>query len=64
MQVNALAGRTSATLREIIEAYKGVYCRTIGFEYMHIQDRAKCQWLRSQIEVPQVGPLARMPPGP
>lgn len=26
------------------------YCGTIGYEYMHIPDREKCNWLRDQIE--------------
>lgn len=26
------------------------YCGTIGYEYMHIPDRDKCNWLRDQIE--------------
>lgn len=26
------------------------YCGTIGYEYMHIPDRDKCNWIRDQIE--------------
>ncbi|KAJ6317611.1 hypothetical protein OIU76_013203 [Salix suchowensis] len=28
------------------------YCGSIGYEYMHIADREKCNWLRNKIETP------------
>jgi 2-oxoglutarate dehydrogenase E1 component len=39
-----------ATLREIIDHMKKVYCGNIGFEYHHIEDRAKRRWIRERIE--------------
>eukprot|EP00052_Salpingoeca_macrocollata_P008126 m.64629 g.64629 ORF g.64629 m.64629 type:complete len:978 (+) comp16441_c0_seq1:1467-4400(+) len=50
----ALAGRSTGfvtlTLREIIERMKAAYCGNIGWEYMFIQDKALCSWLREHIE--------------
>ena len=39
-----------ATLREIITQMRKVYCGNIGFEYHHIEDRAKRRWIREKIE--------------
>ncbi|XP_063934052.1 2-oxoglutarate dehydrogenase-like, mitochondrial [Zophobas morio] len=41
-----------ATLRTILERLKEIYCNTIGWEFMHINDREKCDWLRREIEFP------------
>eukprot|EP00898_Chlorokybus_atmophyticus_P002539 jgi/Chlat1/3286/Chrsp22S03535 len=38
------------TLRSILERLKRVYSGNIGFEYMHIPDRDRCNWLRERIE--------------
>ncbi|KAG1077778.1 hypothetical protein G6F42_024624 [Rhizopus arrhizus] len=35
------------SLREIIEALKKMYCGSIGIEYVHIPDRAQCDWIRA-----------------
>ncbi len=42
------AGR--GTLRELVEALKDTYCRSIGVEYMHIQDTRIRQWLQQRME--------------
>ncbi|KAL3697003.1 hypothetical protein R1sor_011079 [Riccia sorocarpa] len=39
-----------STLRSIIQRLEKAYCGTIGYEYMHIPDREKCNWLREKIE--------------
>jgi 2-oxoglutarate dehydrogenase E1 component len=39
-----------ATLRELIDALRDTYCRTIGVEYMHIQDRHVRHWLQQRME--------------
>jgi 2-oxoglutarate dehydrogenase E1 component len=44
------AGLGKATLREIIDYMRKVYCGNIGFEYHHIRDRAIRRWLRERIE--------------
>jgi 2-oxoglutarate dehydrogenase E1 component len=38
------------TLRELIERLRKVYCGSIGFEYMHMLEREKCNWIRERIE--------------
>lgn len=43
-------GVENATLKEIIQHLKTVYCGSIGFEYHHIQDRNKRRWIREKIE--------------
>ncbi|KAF2770553.1 2-oxoglutarate dehydrogenase E1 component [Teratosphaeria nubilosa] len=44
--------RDKMTLREIIDACEKIYCGPIGVEYIHIPDRAQCDWLRQRVEVP------------
>ena len=38
------------TLREIVQALRETYCRTIGAEYMHITDPAEKRWWQQQLE--------------
>jgi 2-oxoglutarate dehydrogenase E1 component len=38
------------SLREIVAFLQETYCRTIGAEYMHIQDAAKRRWLQERME--------------
>ncbi|KAL3160716.1 hypothetical protein ABBQ32_010627 [Trebouxia sp. C0010 RCD-2024] len=44
--------RETRTLREIVERLREAYCGSIGYEYMHIPDRDRCNWLRERIETP------------
>ncbi|KAF2570117.1 hypothetical protein F2Q70_00002283 [Brassica cretica] len=44
--------RPVQTLRSILARLQQAYCGSIGFEYMHIADRDKCNWLREKIETP------------
>ena len=46
-------GREIRTLREVLKRLKEAYCGTIGYEYMHIPDRERCNWLRERIETPE-----------
>ncbi|MBL8798129.1 MAG: 2-oxoglutarate dehydrogenase E1 component [Planctomycetia bacterium] len=43
-------GLRRGTLREIIAALRETYCRTIGVEYMHIQDTRIRRWLQEKME--------------
>src|SRR5579885_2218536 len=43
-------GLPRATLRELLAALKETYCRTIGVEYMHIQDTRIRRWLQERME--------------
>jgi 2-oxoglutarate dehydrogenase E1 component len=45
--------RATMTLSEILRTLQGIYCKSIGYEYTHIPDRAQCDWLRARIEVAQ-----------
>ena len=42
--------RNLASLQEIIKALKETYCRSIGVEYMHLQDPAERYWLQERME--------------
>lgn len=52
-------GLDCPTLREIIDTLSETYCRTIGVEYLHIQDKMIRRWLQRKIEPnrnhPQLG---------
>ncbi len=39
-----------ATLRKLLSMLRKTYCRTIGVEYMHIQDTHIRQWLQERME--------------
>lgn len=41
---------TSLTLKELISKLQATYCQHIGYEFMHIQDLDKREWLRQKIE--------------
>lgn len=43
-------GVPNATLAEIIARLKDIYCGSIGFEFAHIDNQDKYQWLRQRIE--------------
>jgi len=43
-------GRPTRTLREMLNRLRETYCSTTGYEYMHIPEREKCNWIREQIE--------------
>jgi 2-oxoglutarate dehydrogenase E1 component len=43
-------GLPRATLRELLAALRETYCRTIGVEYLHIQDTNIRHWLRDRME--------------
>jgi 2-oxoglutarate dehydrogenase E1 component len=43
-------GKSTATLSEIHESLRNVYCGTIGFEYMHINRSEEVEWIRDRIE--------------
>ncbi len=51
-------GRPIMRLRDILGVLRDSYCRTIGIEYMHIQDPEERKWIQAHIEVPpdQGGP--------
>ncbi len=48
--VGGFAGRRAMLLRDILGVLRDAYCRTIGVEYMHIQDPAQRQWFQERLE--------------
>ncbi|MEX0152489.1 multifunctional oxoglutarate decarboxylase/oxoglutarate dehydrogenase thiamine pyrophosphate-binding subunit/dihydrolipoyllysine-residue succinyltransferase subunit [Microbacterium sp. LMI1-1-1.1] len=51
-----LGAKRVAKLRDILGVLRDSYCRTIGIEYMHIQDPAQRQWFQRQVEVKYTKP--------
>jgi len=47
---DGLAGRDVATLDEILHVLRDAYCRTLGIEYMHIQDPEQKRWIQQHME--------------
>ncbi len=45
-----LAGRDRLPLSEILHILRDAYCRTIGVEYMHIQEPDQKRWIQDHIE--------------
>jgi len=43
-------GKPAALLREILGVLRDSYCRTLGIEYMHIQDPAQRAWIQQHVE--------------
>jgi 2-oxoglutarate decarboxylase len=45
-----IAGREKMPLGELLGVLRDAYCRTIGIEYMHIQDTHEQRWIQSKVE--------------
>ncbi|HEV2364331.1 MAG TPA: 2-oxoglutarate dehydrogenase E1 component [Caulobacteraceae bacterium] len=43
-------GYETAALKDILAQLRRTYCGTLGFQYMHISDRAERAWLQARIE--------------
>ncbi|HWF08440.1 MAG TPA: multifunctional oxoglutarate decarboxylase/oxoglutarate dehydrogenase thiamine pyrophosphate-binding subunit/dihydrolipoyllysine-residue succinyltransferase subunit [Bryobacteraceae bacterium] len=50
---HAFGGRSQATLREMIDCLREVYCGRIGAEYMYIQRPEEKIWLQERMESPE-----------
>ena len=44
-------GKPRMKLRDILGVLRDSYCRTVGIEYMHIQDPGERKWVQARIEV-------------
>ncbi len=42
--------KRTALLRDILGVLRDSYCRTIGIEYMHIQDPVQRKWIQNEVE--------------
>lgn len=51
--INGVLGLTTATIPQIIDALRQIYCGTIGVEYLHLSDPTEVKWLQDRIEVPR-----------
>ncbi|MGL4339892.1 MAG: multifunctional oxoglutarate decarboxylase/oxoglutarate dehydrogenase thiamine pyrophosphate-binding subunit/dihydrolipoyllysine-residue succinyltransferase subunit [Rhodoglobus sp.] len=49
-------GKRTALLREILGILRDSYCRTVGIEYMHIQDPEQRRWIQEHVEKPYSKP--------
>ena len=47
---DGLAGHDVATLDDILHVLRDAYCRTLGIEYMHIQDPEQKRWIQHHVE--------------
>nr|WP_238348521.1 multifunctional oxoglutarate decarboxylase/oxoglutarate dehydrogenase thiamine pyrophosphate-binding subunit/dihydrolipoyllysine-residue succinyltransferase subunit [Ornithinimicrobium pratense] len=49
-------GKPRLTLRQILGILRDSYCRTVGVEYMHVQDPEQRAWFQKKLEVPFAKP--------
>jgi 2-oxoglutarate dehydrogenase E1 component len=49
-------GKRTMKLRDILGVLRDSYCRTIGIEYMHIQDPEQRKWFQDNVEVKYIKP--------
>ncbi|MFD8594071.1 multifunctional oxoglutarate decarboxylase/oxoglutarate dehydrogenase thiamine pyrophosphate-binding subunit/dihydrolipoyllysine-residue succinyltransferase subunit [Kitasatospora sp. NPDC059646] len=54
--VGGFGGQKMMKLRDILGLLRNTYCRTVGIEYMHIQDPAQRSWLQERLEKPYTKP--------
>ncbi|WP_435126077.1 multifunctional oxoglutarate decarboxylase/oxoglutarate dehydrogenase thiamine pyrophosphate-binding subunit/dihydrolipoyllysine-residue succinyltransferase subunit [Actinacidiphila sp. bgisy144] len=54
--VGGFAGKSLMKLRDILGVLRDSYCRTVGVEYMHIQDPKQRKWIQDRIERPHAKP--------
>ncbi len=47
---NGLAGKQRMRLGDILSILRDAYCRTVGVEYMHIQEPAQKRWIQDHVE--------------
>ncbi|MFE9307564.1 multifunctional oxoglutarate decarboxylase/oxoglutarate dehydrogenase thiamine pyrophosphate-binding subunit/dihydrolipoyllysine-residue succinyltransferase subunit [Streptomyces sp. NPDC006706] len=54
--VGGFAGKTLMKLRDILGVLRDSYCRTVGIEFMHIQDPRQRKWIQDRVERPHSKP--------
>ncbi|MFJ9947987.1 multifunctional oxoglutarate decarboxylase/oxoglutarate dehydrogenase thiamine pyrophosphate-binding subunit/dihydrolipoyllysine-residue succinyltransferase subunit [Kitasatospora sp. NPDC091207] len=54
--VGGFGGQRMMKLRDILGLLRNTYCRTVGIEYMHIQDPTQRKWLQERLEKPYTKP--------
>jgi 2-oxoglutarate dehydrogenase E1 component len=53
VNVPTLPSETPMTIRETFQRLRDIYCRSIGVQFMHIDDLKMRQWLQLRMEQPQ-----------
>ncbi len=48
--VGGFAGERIMPLRDVLDVLRDSYCRTVGVEYMHIQDPEQRSWIQDHVE--------------
>ena len=51
------AGKQRMALRDILGVLRDSYCRSVGVEYMHIQDPAQRRWIQDRVETGHTKPV-------
>lgn len=54
--LGGFAGKRAALLRDVLGVLRDSYCRTVGVEYMHIQDPEQRKWFQDRLEKPYEKP--------
>ncbi|MEU9127149.1 multifunctional oxoglutarate decarboxylase/oxoglutarate dehydrogenase thiamine pyrophosphate-binding subunit/dihydrolipoyllysine-residue succinyltransferase subunit [Kitasatospora sp. NPDC048540] len=54
--VGGFGGQKMMKLRDILGLLRNSYCRTVGIEYMHIQDPKQRKWIQERVEKPYTKP--------
>ncbi|WP_344330593.1 multifunctional oxoglutarate decarboxylase/oxoglutarate dehydrogenase thiamine pyrophosphate-binding subunit/dihydrolipoyllysine-residue succinyltransferase subunit, partial [Kitasatospora putterlickiae] len=54
--VGGFGNQRMMKLRDILGLLRNTYCRTVGVEYMHIQDPKQRKWLQERLEKPYTKP--------
>ena len=49
----------TVTLRALLAKLQATYCGVVGWEYMHINSRDKCNWLRERVELARTPALSK-----
>ncbi|MEI6590547.1 MAG: multifunctional oxoglutarate decarboxylase/oxoglutarate dehydrogenase thiamine pyrophosphate-binding subunit/dihydrolipoyllysine-residue succinyltransferase subunit, partial [Actinomycetes bacterium] len=55
-KTGGFGGKPKAQFRDILKILRDSYCRTVGVQYMHIQDNAQRAWMQEKLERPYAKP--------
>ncbi len=55
-KTGGFGGKSKAQLRDTLKILRDSYCRTVGIEYMHIQDPEQRKWFQDKLERPYEKP--------
>ena len=55
-KTGGFGGKSKMLFRDIYKILRDSYCRTVGVEYMHIQDPVQREWFQNKLEQPYAKP--------